>query len=440
MKRKIISLTLAMVLFASVLPVQASASGGFFDVAVGAWYEDYVNQISSLGIINGYEDGSFRPQDNVKRGEFLKMIFEAAITLGGSGFRSTTSRDNIHWAGKYYTMAMDNNVLVSDVYSGGVIFECTYQSLEQPINRYEMAVILNNVGTNVGMEPTVTVSGAADYIPDYDSISAEYVNAVEQAYGKGLLTGVEDGSFLGDNYLKRCEAAAVIYRYLWGGEMAPFAQENKITTIDTPVDFVPFAVQYQSMTDAERRTALFGDPNKTYFASAAEAAAYMETVTVPIWTLDQNGNKVSSSTSITVHKLVAHEVQLIFEEIYNDPERFPIYGGWSIGGARFTDTLRHSWGCAIDINAFYNCECTTNWNTGATTVTCGYGWWPAGTNWTTFAGSMTGPSPYSISAGSSVVRAFAKYGWGWGGQGYSLHSDGSQKFDYMHFSILPSGG
>ena len=166
----------------------------------------------------------------------------------------------------------------------------------------------------------------------------------------------------------------------------------------------------------------------------------MRTVSVPIWIIDQYGNKVSSTTSVTVHYLVATEVQLIFQEIYNDPEQFPIYGGWSIGGSRYSDTMRHAWGCAIDINAFYNCECTTNWNTGNTRVTCGYGWWPEGTAWTTFAGSMGGPSPYSINAGGSVVRAFAKYGWGWGGNGYSVKSDGSQKFDYMHFSILPSGG
>lgn len=52
----------------------------------------------------------------------------------------------------------------------------------------------------------------------------------------------------------------------------------------------------------------------------------------------------------------------------------------------------------------------------------GSGWWP-------------GENPYSITATGSVVAAFARYGWGWGGQGYS-----SGYYDYMHFSILPSGG
>ena len=61
--------------------------------------------------------------------------------------------------------------------------------------------------------------------------------------------------------------------------------------------------------------------------------------------------------------------------------------------------------------------------------------------WTIYAGSLTAPSPYSIGKnpgeyGYSVVKAFAKYGWGWGGNGYS----GGKKHDFMHFSVLASGG
>ena len=101
--------------------------------------------------------------------------------------------------------------------------------------------------------------------------------------------------------------------------------------------------------------------------------------------------------------------------------------------------MRHSWGCAIDVNALYNCECNTR--SGALRVTCGYGWWPYGTAWTIYAGSLSASSIYSIGKnpgdyGHSVVEAFAKYGWGWGGNGWS----GGTSFDYMHFSVLPSGG
>ncbi len=444
----LITLALAAALCCGMIAVPTSASG-FSDVDDDAWYAEAISKVTLVpGIIDGYTDGTFLPDKDVTRGEFLKMILSAVIASGSSLYTTDHSRDNIHWAGQYYTLAMESNILVSDVYSGGVMFECTAAELDKPMSRYEMAVVLANVCTNIAMDSTVVVENAADYITDYDIIDEQYVSAVEQACGKLLLTGMEDGSFSGESSLRRCEAATVIYRFLFeydvNGDkgLAEYATRPVAsTTISAPTGFVSFAQQYQTMTDAERRLALFGNSNKTYFTSSADAAGYMETVTVPIWIIDRNtGLKTSSSTSITVHRLVADEVQYIFQDIYNDPEQFPIYGGWSLGGARYTDSLRHSWGCAIDVNAYYNCECTTNWNTGTTNVTCGYGWWPTDTAWTSFAGTMTSSSPYSISSGSSVVEAFARYGWGWGGQGYSLHSDGSQKFDFMHFSILPSGG
>ena len=447
MKKRIFTLLLALVLFFAALPHSQVSAAGFYDVASGAWYATYINQITRVpGIIDGYEDGSFRPDKAVKRGEFLKMLCEAEDASGPSTFTSDKSRDHIHWAGKYYSRAVEFNLLVADVYSGEVLFECSFDALEKPITRYEMAVILNNMLTNVAMDSTVIIDGADAYISDYYDVPEHYVNAVEQVCGKLLMEGDEYGYFNGGDNLRRCEAATVIYRFLFeynirGEDLAPYAQRPKFSsTSSAPAGFVSFATRYQSMSTEERRKALFGNANKTYFSSAQDAAGYMTTVTIPIWTMDKTGNKYSSSMSVTVHYLVAEEIQYIFEEIYNHPERFPIYGGWSVGGSRYTDTMRHSWGCAVDINAFYNCECTTYWYSGITNVTCGYGWWPLGTARSTFAGSMKESSAYSISAESSVVQAFAKYGWGWGGQGYTLYSDGRQKFDFMHFSILPTGG
>lgn len=191
--------------------------------------------------------------------------------------------------------------------------------------------------------------------------------------------------------------------------------------------------------DATARQTLFGDSSKTHFSSAEEAAPFMRSISIPIWKIDNTGAKYSTTCWLTVHSLVANDVQAIFEEIFNDPEQFPFN---AVGGARFTDTLRHSWGCAIDINPYENCEC--NFFSGGQTVTCGYGWWPEGlngTNWvgrdsSSYHGSMSGASVYSIRPGGSVVRAFAHYGWGWGGNGWY----GGQGFDFMHFSVLSSGG
>ncbi|MBT3349352.1 S-layer homology domain-containing protein [bacterium] len=46
----------------------------FSDVKSGTWYEKFVARAADLGILNGYDDGSFRPEESVNTAEFLKML------------------------------------------------------------------------------------------------------------------------------------------------------------------------------------------------------------------------------------------------------------------------------------------------------------------------------------------------------------------------------
>ena len=467
-----------LLLAALLLPIPASAetisATGFPDVPADAWYETELLRLRSFtpGIINGIRDADgvlrFHPTDPVRRGEFLKMSMTAA-----EGYSADTSRDGIHWAGRYYTIAMENNILIPDVYAGSEpMFPCTAEALDQPISRYEMAVILTNACLNMQMEMKVSrAGGMSDLITDYALVAAYapadgrtepggYAEAVEQAYGKGLLTGYADGSFCGENTLTRSEAAVAIYRQLnWRGSRSVPAGVTEPTTLTTATrrGGQSFAQWLQNghlidgQPDAEARRLLFGSENKYYFASAEEARPYMTVITVPVWAIDKSGAKYGTMASLSVNKQVADELVLIFNRIYNDPERFPIYAG-SVGCTRFSDTLRHSWGCAVDINPYFNCECVFGGD-GTQTLTCGYGWWPeyAGDAWvgreaSAYHGALEGASPYSIAPGSSVVRAFAAYGWGWGGSGTNDPGntpsgwDNGTRFDFMHFSVLPSGG
>ena len=489
MKQKLkrsLTLLLCTVLLLSALPAFTAADSvtGFPDVPEGAWYVQYLGPIMKAqammgvnNIITGMYDSEhgdtlvFHPNDPVTRGQFLKMIFEAAQSSGNEvSVTVNEAHRKAHWAGKYYTMAMDDNVLVIDPYASGngvtQMFECTAEEMNKPIFRYEMAVILNNVCRNIAMQKTVNVLNPAEHITDYADIPERFVTAVEQMYGKGLLTGDENGYFNGWDNLTRAQAVTVIYRFLFvdtikGDGLQEWASYSVIQTGTTgtsvylladPKD--SFANQLQSgghidawgNLDSWAKTQLFGSPYKSYFVSAYDAGNHIVTVDVPIWTVDRSGQKIASSVGIQVNTVVADEVHDIFQMIFDDPEQFPIYGGWSAGGARYTDTMRHSWGCAIDVNALYNCECNFWPASGALQVTCGYGWHPLNSSDWRFLGSMsTENSLYSIGSkegeyGYSVVKAFKTYGWGWGGNGYGLKSDGHIKYDYMHFSILPSGG
>ena len=46
----------------------------FSDVADGKWYSSYIRQAVQYGLISGYTDGTFRPEQYITRAETVTMI------------------------------------------------------------------------------------------------------------------------------------------------------------------------------------------------------------------------------------------------------------------------------------------------------------------------------------------------------------------------------
>lgn len=425
MKKRLCALMICVCLAVGTMSMPAAAFEfkEFPDVKKGSWYYECVGWLSALDIINGDTDGMFYPDRAIKRSEFIKMISFATELV-----ESPTPLRKIHWSESAWLMACENGLLE---YNNGNVIELDALTLEKNINRYEMAVIVANAMDGVMMEDSVDISSPEEAISDYSSVPKLYRDFVEQSYGKGVITGFTDGSFSGGESLTRAQAAMAVYRLLWNNERVVPDFDYEIIEKEEPKvpDIVPtdkpFAlyIQENGLVNAYGKPSaamcqmLFGSEYKSYFTSAADAAGYMTDVEIPVWRINSSGAKYSTTTWVQVHKLVASDVLGIFTAIYNDPEQFPIQ---SVGGSRYSDTMRHSWGCAIDINPTQNAY--GYYSNGSLVGVVGDGWWP-------------GTSPYSISTNGSVVRAFKAYGWGWGGQGYR-----SGYYDYMHFSIMPSGG
>lgn len=53
----------------------------YWDVADDAWYNEYVSYLANLGVIEGYEDGTFRPEEAITRQEFATMLAQLGEVL-----------------------------------------------------------------------------------------------------------------------------------------------------------------------------------------------------------------------------------------------------------------------------------------------------------------------------------------------------------------------
>ena len=171
---------------------------GLRDIS-GHWAERIILDLVSRGVVNGYEDNTYRPENPVTKGEFLKLLLEAKKTpLNNTAAPYADTAD--HWAGKYVNTAFAKQ-LTLDVENSNTEF-----GVEDAITRAEAATLigrlLNPDGTGT---PDFTDSGA---IPAWASAP------VASAVALGIINGMPDGSFAPEQNLTRAEAAAMIQRIL----------------------------------------------------------------------------------------------------------------------------------------------------------------------------------------------------------------------------------
>lgn len=109
--KKVLALVVAVAMFASMSLVASAAT--YTDVASTASYADAVNLLSNLGIIKGYEDGTFRPDNTVTRAEAATMIvrmlaLDNDVEQGETNFTDVKADD---WCSGYINVAYANGII-----------------------------------------------------------------------------------------------------------------------------------------------------------------------------------------------------------------------------------------------------------------------------------------------------------------------------------------
>ena len=181
MRKRILAALLCACLLVPALTAPAFAA--FPDVPADEWYTEYVDFCTEKGIVNGFEDGTFRPTGYLRRSEFIKML----ATSASLSYKSELPGK--HWAEQYWAMLSENGVLE------GLDIPCTFDALQAKTTRYEMAVMIRNFLAKVRGETEAVTNGAAREIPDWAYIPEAYRGAVAQVYAKGVINGMKKTIF-----------------------------------------------------------------------------------------------------------------------------------------------------------------------------------------------------------------------------------------------------
>lgn len=112
-----------------------SQSSGFTDVASGAWYNNAVSTLTRAGILDGYEDGSFRPNASITRAEFTKIAVSFFKHVGGASSNPFSDVPESAWYAEFVKAAAELGLI--DGYEDG-----TFRP-NAPITRAEACTIVN---------------------------------------------------------------------------------------------------------------------------------------------------------------------------------------------------------------------------------------------------------------------------------------------------------
>ncbi len=147
----------------------------FTDLDNSHWAYSYVSDLTEQGVINGYEDGTYRPNGTVTRAEYIKLLVctDENILISGEKLIEENEIELKKWYDKYVYTA---NLMGLNPY----LFESG--DLEKPINRAEMAGILDEFAKFEGLIEFKYTSLTEEQENQVKELMAKY--AMELGYTK----------------------------------------------------------------------------------------------------------------------------------------------------------------------------------------------------------------------------------------------------------------
>ncbi|MBD2092692.1 S-layer homology domain-containing protein [Microcoleus sp. FACHB-1515] len=288
---------------APLIAQPAQAQTAFSDVQSNYWAAEFIDELSDRGVIRGFPDGSFRPNDPVTRAQFAAMVrqaFDRNPTRSAINFRDVPSN---YWA---YSA-------IQEAYTTGFLsgYPNNVFQPNQNIPREQVLVSLSS-GLNYAVNGSATT--ALSVYRDASSISNFAVNGVAAATQKQIVVNYPNVEFLSPNRsATRAEVAAFIYQAL--------VSTGQVASVESPYIVGQVAVPTQPQTvQIPRGTVLpirYADDADKIYISPEEPEPVPVTLTIDRDVVSQSGTVLIPVNSQVVGELrpVNGGVQFFAREI-----------------------------------------------------------------------------------------------------------------------------
>ncbi|NMB34902.1 MAG: S-layer homology domain-containing protein, partial [Firmicutes bacterium] len=194
-RRKILSiLVTAAFVFAMVFgSVPAAGANPTLSDVEGHWAQSTIQSMVDEGIVGGYPDGTFKPDDSITRAEFATLVVKAFTLESGAGKVFDDTAD--HWASDVISTA-NHHGLVSG-------YSDTSFGPDDPVTREQIAVVIVNA-------TEVDSTEDSKQFTDSNQIADWAKESVDKATAVGLIAGYPDDTFKPKANATRAEAAVLL--------------------------------------------------------------------------------------------------------------------------------------------------------------------------------------------------------------------------------------
>lgn len=343
--KKITALTLTAVMIISLCGFNVMAQTAFADIDGSHWAMASVERLVNDGTINGFEDGTFRPEGVVSRAEFVKMLGKSDVRFE----KDFLDVPKDHWGYEY--------IMCSQL-DGDANGNFNPQSA---ITRGEVANLLYKRYAN----------GAKEIAPY--SIASQYEDASVAAwvYNTGLIIGGDMLNLRLDDTLTRAEAAVLIVR---AKDLNPENKRNFIDNFsddvykavydgsqifDTPYD-ANGTITYEELSAAVMRYQYkYRNPALRYNFDILYDGEYARYWSIAVgYALDNKGisaAKEEAIKNVTVEDAISMLTLGAVNNEFIDAQAIKAsgnsYDGVELGENKFSDNMRYAYAFGISLYA-----------------------------------------------------------------------------------------